>query len=62
MESMLERVRTWLREKKGSWRRISEESGVPYKTINNLVHERVKTPTYATVEKLYDTLTKDERS
>ncbi len=45
-------VKGRLERLRGQWKRVSVESGVPYKTIKNIMQGRVKDPRSSTIEEL----------
>lgn len=49
---MLDYVKEHLEAARGEWPRISEETGVPYFTITNIVQGKVEDPRVSTVQKL----------
>lgn len=48
----VEFIRNKLERNRGQWKRISDESGVPYKTIKNFMQGRVKYPRLPVLDKL----------
>lgn len=52
-------VKARLSRLKGQWKRIADESGVPYKTIKNLMQGRVTDPRSSTIERLHNYLVED---
>lgn len=55
----LEFVKTRLFRLKGQWKRVATESGVPYKTIKNLMQGETLDPRTSTIDKLITYLGRD---
>ena len=55
----LEYVRARLERLRGQWPRVARESGVPYKTIKNIMQGKSKDPRNSNVEALRNYLRRD---
>jgi predicted transcriptional regulator len=53
-ETLLESVIRHLQSRKGQWRTVAEESGVPYKTLQKIADGTHKDPRFSQVQKLAD--------
>lgn len=58
-ETMHDAVLRLLEARKGDWRAISEESGVPYSTLCKVAQGWIPNPSVHTVQTLYDYLTEE---
>jgi predicted transcriptional regulator len=56
-ESLYQAVLRLLEARKGEWRSIAEESGVPYSTLCKVAQGHIESPSVHTVQTLYDYLT-----
>jgi len=54
---LLPTVRILLEQRRGEWPEISRQTGIPYRTIQNLAQGVVAGPRVSTVEALYQYLT-----
>lgn len=52
----LDDVRGRLERLRGQWKRVARESGVPYKTIKNLMQGKVVDPRVSTLSRLHQYL------
>ena len=55
----LDFVKARLERLRGQWKRVSHESGVPYKTIKNIMQGKSKDPRTSNVERLRNYLRRD---
>jgi predicted transcriptional regulator len=55
----LDFVKARLERLRGQWKRVATESGVPYKTIKNIMQGRTKDPRMSNVERLRDYLRRE---
>ncbi|KVM69827.1 hypothetical protein WJ61_22325 [Burkholderia ubonensis] len=60
--SWLECVIAKLQANKGKWRRIAQETGVPYDTLTKIALSRVTDPRVSNVQALHDYFVKVEAS
>lgn len=51
---ILDYVKERLEAARGEWPKVSDETGVPYFTITNIVQGKVADPRVGTVQKLHD--------
>jgi predicted transcriptional regulator len=56
-EPIFDFVKRMLQEQKGTWRRISINSDVPYDTLSKIALGRVRDPRINTIQKLADYFT-----
>jgi hypothetical protein len=54
---LLPTVRKLLDARRGSWPEIQRETGIPYRTIQNIAQGKVENPAVGTVERLHHYLT-----
>lgn len=57
--STIEFVKGRLERLRGQWKRVALESGVPYKTIKNLMQGKVADPRNSTIESLRNYLRRE---
>jgi predicted transcriptional regulator len=61
-ESMYDAVLRMLEARKGEWRVISDESGVPYSTLCKVAQGWIENPSVHSVQRLYDYLLAAEKA
>jgi predicted transcriptional regulator len=54
---LLPTVKRLLDERRGSWPEIQKQTGIPYRTIQNIAQGAVQHPSVETVERLHHYLT-----
>lgn len=57
--STVDLVKARLERLRGQWQRVANESGVPYKTIKNLMQGKVADPRNSTIERLRNYLRRE---